>query len=61
MCMDHGSFLLIDGDREVSLENISSVMVVGNELKMIDIYGKTSDRDGRIVEIDLLNRRIVLA
>lgn len=61
MCMDHGSFLLINGDREISLENISSVMVVGNELKMIDIFGKTSDLDGRISEIDLLNRRIVLA
>lgn len=61
MCMDHGSFLLIAGDKEISLENISSVMVVGNELKMIDIFGKTSDLDGRISEIDLLNRRIVLA
>jgi predicted RNA-binding protein len=61
MCMDHGSFLLIDGDREISLENISSLMIVGNELRMIDIFGKTSDLDGRIAEIDLLNRRIVLA
>jgi len=61
MCMDHGSFLLIDGDKEISLENISSVTIVGNELRMIDIFGKTSDRDGRISEIDLLNRRIVLA
>lgn len=61
MCMDHGSFVLINGDREISLENISSVTIVGNELRMIDIFGKTSDLDGRISEIDLLNRRIVLA
>ncbi len=61
MCMDHGSFLLVDGDREIPLENVSSIMVVGNELRMIDIFGKTSDLDGRIGEIDLLNRRIVLA
>ncbi|MHB1399291.1 MAG: CooT family nickel-binding protein [Trichloromonadaceae bacterium] len=59
--MDHGSFVLINGDREISLENISSVTIVGNELRMIDIFGKTSDLDGRISEIDLLNRRIVLA
>ena len=60
MCFDDGSFLLVQGDEETTLENIATIVPGDNSLKMIDIYGKTSKVDGKIEEIDFLNNRIVL-
>ena len=60
MCLTQGSFLLINGDEETSLENVATLIPGKTSLKLIDIYGKTSEVDGVIDEIDFLNNRIVL-
>ena len=60
MCLTQGSFLLINGDKETSLENVATLIPGKTSLKLIDIYGKTSEVDGIIDEIDFLNNRIVL-
>ena len=61
MCFNDGSFLLIQGESETSLENIATVIPGDNILKMIDVYGKVNEVSGRIEEIDFLNNRIVLS
>ena len=61
MCLDYGPFKLVSGDEEISLENISSLLIQQDEIKLIDNFGKTELVSGRICEIDLLNQRIVLA
>lgn len=61
MCLNQGSFLLIKGDEEKSLENVATLIPGRTSLKLIDIYGKTSEIEGAIDEIDFLNNRIVLA
>ena len=61
MCLDQGSFLLINGDEEKSLENVATMIPGKSSLKLIDIYGKTSEVMGAVDEIDFLNKRIVLA
>ena len=60
MCFNDGSFLLVQGDDESSLENVATVIPGADTLKLIDIYGKTSEIAGTIEEIDFLNNRIVL-
>ena len=60
MCFNDGSFLLVQGDSEASLENVATIIPGENSLKMIDIYGKTNEVTGKIEEIDFLNNRIVL-
>ena len=60
MCLNQGSFLLITGDKEQSLENVATLIPGTASLKLIDIYGKTSEVEGVIDEIDFLNNRIVL-
>jgi len=61
MCLNNGSFLLIKGDEETSLENVATLIPGTASLKLIDIYGKTSEVEGAIDEIDFLNNRIVMA
>ena len=61
MCMDHGPFLLIQGDEEISLEHVGSILLGAGGLKLVDVFGKTREVTGTISEIDLLNQRIVLA
>lgn len=61
MCLDHGSFLLIDGEEETPLEHVASILSGNGELKLVDVLGKVRVVSGVIGEIDLLNRRIVLA
>lgn len=61
MCLDYGPFKLVSGDNETSLENIASLLVQPDGLKLIDNYGKTEVITGNVCEIDLLNQRIVLA
>lgn len=60
MCIDHGPFLLVQGDQEESLAEINSILVLADGLKLIDVYGKTRSITGTINEIDLLERRIVI-
>jgi predicted RNA-binding protein len=60
MCIDHGPFLLVQGEQEESLAEINSILVLADGLKLIDVYGKSRTVAGTISEIDLLNRRIVL-
>lgn len=61
MCLDHGSFLLVRGEDETSLEHVATLLPGGEGLRLVDVYGKTSAIEGRIEEIDLLNRRIVIS
>ena len=61
MCFNDGSFLLVQGEDETSLDNVATIIPGGDSLKMIDIYGKTSEIAGSIEEIDFLNNRIVLS
>ncbi|ALC17694.1 putative RNA-binding protein [Desulfuromonas soudanensis] len=61
MCLDHGSFLLIDGDEETTLEHVASILPGNGELKLVDVLGKVRVVPGNIGEIDFLNKRIVLA
>lgn len=60
MCIDHGPFLLVQGDQEESLAEINSILVLADGLKLIDVYGKTRIITGKINEIDLLERRVVI-
>lgn len=61
MCLNDGPFLLIQGSEETPLEDVASLMVTDNRIRLIDVFGKQRDLDGVIQEIDLLNQRIVLA
>lgn len=60
MCIDHGPFLLVQGEQEESLAEINAILVAADSLKLIDVYGKSRTVAGTISEVDLLNRRIVL-
>ena len=60
MCIDHGPFLLVQGEQEESLAEINAILVAADSLKLIDVYGKSRTVSGAISEVDLLNRRIVL-
>lgn len=60
MCIDNGPFLLVQGDQEESLAEINSILVLADGLKLVDVYGKTRSITGKISEIDLLERRIVV-
>lgn len=61
MCLDYGPFKLISNDNETELDEIATILVQKDGLKLIDSFGKTSQLTGKISEIDLLNQRIVLA
>jgi predicted RNA-binding protein len=60
MCLDYGPFKLVSGDEETSLENVASLLIQQDSVKLIDNFGKTELVSGRVSEIDLLNQRIVL-
>jgi len=60
MCLDNGTFLLISENEESSLEHIASILPVDGGLKLVDVFGKIRNITGRISEIDLLNKRIVI-
>jgi len=61
MCLDYGPFKMISGEQETSLEDIASLLILQEGIKLIDNFGKTQLVAGQIKEIDLLNQRIVLA
>lgn len=61
MCLDYGPFKLINNDQETELQDIASILVQDDGLKLIDSFGKTSTMAGQVAEIDLLNQRIILA
>lgn len=60
MCMDQGAFLLVAGDEEIPLGDIASLLVSKASVRLIDVTGQSREVAGRIGEIDLLNRRILL-
>ena len=60
MCLNDGHFLLVQGDQETVLEDIASLLVLNDKVRLIDVFGKHRDIDATIQEIDLLNNRIVL-
>lgn len=60
MCIDHGPFLLVRGDQEESLAEVNAILVVADGLKLVDVYGRTRTIVGKISEIDLLERRVVI-
>ncbi len=61
MCLDYGPFKLINNDDETELDEIATILIQEDGLKLIDSFGKTSQLEGKISEIDLLNQRIVLS
>ncbi|HEY5672660.1 MAG TPA: CooT family nickel-binding protein [Malonomonas sp.] len=61
MCLDYGPFKLVKEEEETDLDNVATILIQGDGLKLIDAFGKTSLFAGRISEIDLMNQRIVLA
>lgn len=61
MCLDHGSFLLVQGEEETPLEHVATLLTGSGKLRLVDVYGSAREVAGTIEEIDLLNRRIVLA
>ena len=61
MCLNDGHFLLIQNEQETALEDVASLLVVNDKLRLVDVFGKHRDIDASIQEIDLLNSRIVLA
>ena len=60
MCLNDGHFLLIQDDQEISLQDVASLLVVNDKVRLVDVFGKHRDIDATIQEIDLLNNRIIL-
>ena len=60
MCLDNGTFLLVNGTEEISLEHVASILPAAGGLKLLDVFGKSREIKGSIEEIDLLNKRIVI-
>lgn len=60
MCMNDGHFLLVQGETETPLDEIAAILTAGPGLRLIDIFGKQREVAGNILEIDLLNQRIVV-
>ena len=60
MCLNDGHFLLVQGDQETALQDVASLLVVNDKVRLVDVFGKHRDIDATIQEIDLLNSRIVL-
>ena len=60
MCLNDGHFLLVQGDQETALQDVASLLVVKDKIRLVDVFGKHRDIDASIQEIDLLNSRIVL-
>ena len=61
MCLDNGTFLLVRGEEEQTLDHVASILPGSEQLRLVDVFGKVRQITGRISEIDLLNKRIVLA
>lgn len=61
MCLNDGPFLLVENERETLLDDVASLLVTAGRLRLIDVFGQHRDIDGDIQEVDLMNRRIVLA
>ena len=60
MCSDHGPFLLVQGEQEESLAEISSILVLADGLKLVDVYGRSRTVRGTIREIDLFEHRVII-
>ena len=61
MCMDTGPFELVQNDNVTPLAEAASIIQTDQGLVVIDMLGNKQPLDGSLAEIDLLNRRIVLA
>ncbi len=61
MCLDSGAFFLVQGEQQRTLEDVASILPDHHGLKLIGTSGKIENVTGIIEEIDLLNRRIVMA
>ena len=61
MCMDNGPFELAQGETITPLSEAASIVQTEQGLVLIDLLGNKKPLQGSVAEIDLLNRRIVLA
>lgn len=60
MCMNDGHFLLVQGETESHLDDISAILTAAGKLRLVDVFGQQREISGVIQEIDLLNKRIVV-
>ena len=60
MCMNDGHFVLVQGETESPLDEVAAILPAAGTLRLVDIFGKQREIPGRIEEIDLLNKRIVI-
>jgi len=61
MCMETGPYELVHGETVTPLNEAASIIQTSGGLFLIDLLGNKRPLTGSIAEIDLLNRRIVLA
>ncbi|NJC88777.1 MAG: CooT family nickel-binding protein [Desulfuromonas sp.] len=61
MCMNDGHFLLVQGETETHLDDVAAILTAAGKLRLVDVFGKQREIAGSIQEIDLLNKRIIIA
>jgi len=61
MCLNPENFCLVQGGQEQNLDDITSILFSSDRLTLVDATGAIEEVIGTIEEIDLLNRRIVMA
>lgn len=61
MCLNDGHFLLVQGETETHLDEIAAILAASGKVRLVDVFGKHREIAGAIQEIDLLNKRIVVA
>ena len=55
MCLNDGHFLLVQGDQETALQDVASLLVVNNKVRLVDVFGKQRDIDATIDESNYKN------
>ena len=59
MCLSK-AYIQRDGERELVAEEVASLGVAGDMLRLKTLFGETKDIRGKIREIDFLTHSIVL-
>lgn len=59
MC-EANAYLKVDGKEELFLERVDKIIPLGEELQLENIFGQQKRIKGRIVEMALVDHRIML-